>query len=416
MRRHFKRLGATGGESLRLFIGAAPADLWPQLETLAATEHPRLIVVDTLARALRVKDFNDYAMVTSAFEPLLGLSRRTGASLLLLHHASAHQHRDGLDAVLGSTALAGSVDNILLLKRDQDQRVLSSVQRIGPDLAATVLHVERRRPPRQAGSKKAHDEAALADKILAALHAEPAAVKESKLDAAVEGRNADKGRILRQLLRSGKVLRFGAGGKKDPYLYRASDSGSQNLGNHNDPQNTREPQSLEKTPMFPGLGGESRIEVPEGPDMPCREPQKNVESCVHLIDQCAYGARSDPSHVIEGPDTSENSEIEGSKIADHPDKQGSDSGSRDHKKTPATEHDRRTAEAEARFRRGWRQLTWCPEINRVERVRLGAGVHPVEHLAADGTTARARRSGFERFRCAGRVDRNRGSNSTRWRI
>ena len=119
-------------DPIKLFVDQAPADLLDRLQALAADERPALIVVDMLAQALRVKDFNDYAQVSQAFGPLLQLSRSTGAALLLLHHGSAHRRREGLDAVLAAIAISGSVDNVLLLKRDDQQRTLSSIQRIGP--------------------------------------------------------------------------------------------------------------------------------------------------------------------------------------------------------------------------------------------------------------------------------------------
>lgn len=62
------------------------------------------------------KDLNDYAEVTAKFEPLLSLARGTGAALLLVHHAGKSP-RAGIDAILGSTALAGSVDNVMVLRR-----------------------------------------------------------------------------------------------------------------------------------------------------------------------------------------------------------------------------------------------------------------------------------------------------------
>src|SRR5205823_5104906 len=100
VRKHFRTMGATGCEPVRFFIDQAPADLLPRLHELAEKERPSLIIVDTLARALRLKDFNDYAQVTNGFDPLLKLSRATGATLVLSHHASTHQQREGLDAVL----------------------------------------------------------------------------------------------------------------------------------------------------------------------------------------------------------------------------------------------------------------------------------------------------------------------------
>jgi AAA domain-containing protein len=61
VRKHFRAMGATGTERVHLFVDQAPADLLPQLHELAAKERPALIVVDTLIRALKLKDLNVYA-------------------------------------------------------------------------------------------------------------------------------------------------------------------------------------------------------------------------------------------------------------------------------------------------------------------------------------------------------------------
>jgi hypothetical protein len=220
VRRHFRQMGATGTEPIHLFIGQGPADLLPQLQARAEQEHPALIIVDTLSRLIHARDFNDYAEITERFDPLLKLARTTGATLFVLHHGSAHAQREGLDAVLGSTAVSASVDNILILKRVDHQRVLSSVQRIGPDLEPTIItldpntgHLERR------GSKQQFDDQELADRILDVLRGEPAPVTESFLNTRVEGRRLDQARVIRRLLGMGLVCRVGRGRKADPFKY-----------------------------------------------------------------------------------------------------------------------------------------------------------------------------------------------------
>jgi hypothetical protein len=61
VREHFRAMGATGDEPLRILFGPAPAGAVAQLEAAAEEECPALIIVDTLQQLLHVKDLNDYA-------------------------------------------------------------------------------------------------------------------------------------------------------------------------------------------------------------------------------------------------------------------------------------------------------------------------------------------------------------------
>jgi hypothetical protein len=307
VKKHFQRLGGTGAEPIRFFINQPAADLLPRLQELAEKERPALIVVDMLAGLLPVKDLNDYAQVTQRFEPLLNLSRASGATLLLLHHCSAHGAREGLDAVLGSTALAGSVDNILILKRTDQQRVLSSVQRIGPDLEPTiiVLDPETGRLER-AGSKREFDETDLSQRIVAALAGLPRPsepVPESWIQDNVEGRNADKVRVLRRLLGMGKVHRVGAGGRKDPYRYTLESSCSRNSESAQISVNGREPQ-LSSTPI--DLFATSEVLVPMFPIRVWEQEEQEDQSVVRTPLVRTSSNHDSDSLVPEVPDTSQN--------------------------------------------------------------------------------------------------------------
>lgn len=288
VRKHVRRMDVARTDPLRLFIDQAPADLLPQLHDLAAKNRPTLIILDTLARALKVKDFNDYAEITQRFEPLLNLTRVTGATLLLLYHSSVHVSREGLDAVLGSTALSGSVDNILILKRTDQQRVLSSVQRIGPDLEPTVivLNLETGRLER-AGRKRDVDDADLGQRIVAALQPTTEPVTEKWLQAAVEGRNADKVRVLRRLLGLAQVRRFGVGGQKDPYRYGLTSACSHESAIDGGASKPREQPEQRSAPINSGLFDPPETSVP---DVPVYSREQEIEIGVRT------SVRSSSSH------------------------------------------------------------------------------------------------------------------------
>lgn len=227
VRRHFRALGAIGTEPLRVFFGEAGPNLIPELRARALEETPAAIIVDTLQRLLRVKDVNDYAGVTEATTPLITLARDTGAAVVLIHHAK--KFGEGIDAILGSTALSASVDNVFLLSRADRYRTLSSVQRIGRDLEPLVVSMDATTGHVQAAGTKRHvDESEAAQRILDALREHAAPVTEAWVKRNVEGRQEDLVRALRLLLRQARIIRSGRGGKSDPYQYECAGSeGSQ---------------------------------------------------------------------------------------------------------------------------------------------------------------------------------------------
>ena len=109
-------MGATGDEPIDISTTSAPADGLAQVRAIAEQRKPVLIIIDPLFRFTRVKDGNDYAQVTQALEPLLRLARETRAHVLCVHH-SGKTHREDGDNILGSTAIFGSVDTLLTMKR-----------------------------------------------------------------------------------------------------------------------------------------------------------------------------------------------------------------------------------------------------------------------------------------------------------
>lgn len=258
VRRHLRGMGATGTEPIRLLIGQAPKTLLADLDALiAAGDTIDLLIIDTAQRLLQVKDANDYAVVTTAFEPVLALARTRGTCIVLLHHAGKVD-RAGLDSLLGSTAWAGSVDNVLLLNRNERYRVLSSVQRIGPDLDDTVVAMdEATGDVRLAGARYLVDRQAVAAALFEALaEAGPDGLLRADLLTAVEGRHAVKVKALDLLLTDSRVARTGAGTKGDPHRFRV-------VGNqHPDP-----PANTDSSSLVPSIGREPAFlsQVPSVP-------------------------------------------------------------------------------------------------------------------------------------------------------
>jgi len=213
---HFARMGASE-EPVFVHVGGAPEAALAALRMAIERQGAKLAIVDPLLRFVRLRDANDYAEVTAALEPLLLLARDTGCHILACHHLGKLE-REGGDGILGSTALFGAVDTALLLRRREDGRVVSSIQRYGTDLPATILTFDVDTGVVAAGLAVAEAEMALAEtKVLEAIADAPLA--EADIRAAAGGNTAVTGRALRRLLAAGRVERTGTGHRGDPYLY-----------------------------------------------------------------------------------------------------------------------------------------------------------------------------------------------------
>jgi hypothetical protein len=186
---------------------------------------PALIVVDTLQRLLQVPDFNDYAVLSSALEPLLSFSHESGVAILLLHHARKGAGQS-FDSILGSNALFGSVDSALLLERTgNDLRLLSSRQRAGTDLPRTAISLD---PGTRAlvgiGSPREGRVEATKQRIASFLTEHPGALA-TEIYAGVRGDKGTKVLALGELL-GAVVMRVGTGVRGSPFRYSLREGGT----------------------------------------------------------------------------------------------------------------------------------------------------------------------------------------------
>jgi hypothetical protein len=218
---HFRQFNLSDEDAARIqcYIGPAKPGLLADMRARAADERPTLIIVDTLQRLLQVKSMDDYAEVTKAFDPVIACARETGAALLLIHHAGKAADREALDTVLGSTAIAGSVDNTIVLAKLSGFRTVTTRQRIGPDLDECVIALSSSGRVTLAGSREIAERKGLMDKLYKALADANEDLTHADLLALVEGKAERKVAALKQLVKDGSILQAGTGKKQKPFIY-----------------------------------------------------------------------------------------------------------------------------------------------------------------------------------------------------
>ncbi len=219
VKKHFLDMGANGDEELHIYTGGTPVDAIKQIREATERLNPVLIIIDPLFRLTKVKDGNDYIQVTNALDPLLRLARDSGVHVLCVHHSSKGQ-RDGGDSVLGSTAIFGTVDTLMVMKRHEHYRTLQTIQRYGDDLEETILNFDREtRTVTIGGTRQEQDVNMMKKAIIAFLLTQTAPVTEPLIVKETEGNTALKRKAIRELVSAGGVKRDGKGSRGDPFLY-----------------------------------------------------------------------------------------------------------------------------------------------------------------------------------------------------
>jgi len=228
VRLHFQTLGATAHSPIYSHIDRLPDDCRPVewLRETVAHLNPALIVIDPLGRFVRLRDGgNDYTDATRQLEPLISYARDSNPQthIALVHHSrkSAGDHGD---ESLGSTAILGSVDTAISLRREKGaaHRTIYSVNRYGHDLAETFAVLDADTGRVTLGTTKAEAAArGIEDAILdfVASRDEPAPHKDILTAEDVRGRTKTVQHAIRALVDAGRLVRAGAGQRNDPFRY-----------------------------------------------------------------------------------------------------------------------------------------------------------------------------------------------------
>ena len=271
VRAHFKSMGGNEDDEVYLYCKGAPEEPLPWLAASIAKYKPILIIIDTMQRLTRVKDVNDYAGVANALEPVVDLARSTGAHLLLTHH-TGRANGTGVDAPMGSTAIAGAFDTLLNLKRKDDMRTLASVQRYGADLEETVIVKADNGCVMAAGSRKDHEEREATDAIVSFLAGNPGAGQQQIRDGVEGHRTTVILTALRRLVDGRALDRKGAGKRADPYLYSLSEKAGLLVPTIYRELENQKPKN-DENPYFPNPDSGSRNPTDSSKTPDQREPE-----------------------------------------------------------------------------------------------------------------------------------------------
>jgi hypothetical protein len=159
------------------------------------------------------------------------------------------------------------VDTAILLNRTEDRRTIKSIQRYGEDIEESTLEFDPTSRMITLGAPKSQqDDANVAGSILHYLDGEGEPKPERDIHDAVEGRRQCKVRILRDLLKVGKVIRSGCGGKTNPYRYASRHSCSQVPVGIVVPKDFTTSGNMNEGPTVAVLrGNEGQNAIPPGP-------------------------------------------------------------------------------------------------------------------------------------------------------
>ena len=217
---HFRAMGANADDPIVSHVAPPPLDPTTALSALVDGERPAVVIVDPVFRLLNVDDGNNYAEMMKALAPLVDMARSTGCHVMAVHHARKSRADPG-DEALGSTALFGSFDCLLSMKRnDDDSRTLSTRQRAGQDMPETVLELDPRTLWISAGETKAaiaRNSARTA--IVEHLREVGEARTAGDIAEAIGQRKQSLTAALKTLTESRDIVRTGEGKRGSPYSY-----------------------------------------------------------------------------------------------------------------------------------------------------------------------------------------------------
>lgn len=206
-------------KDLVIHTGHTPPNLIECLEQYAVNSKPGLIILDTMIRAINVTDTNNYAEMTKALEPFQNFATRHQCHVMFIHHAGKMEREHG-DGVLGSTAIFGSVDTLMMLERRKDQTFLKTIQRYGESLEPHIVHYDKdARELSLIGSSVEVSKLSHEDRVLEFLKECSRPTTEEDLQKNVEGHKGAIGSALRRLYAKNLIRRIGEGKRNSPFLY-----------------------------------------------------------------------------------------------------------------------------------------------------------------------------------------------------
>jgi AAA domain len=193
---------------------------------LTACPEIKLLVIDPIFLAVRVKDANEYAPMMKALKGVREVAREFGVAIVCVHHSKKTMSADLGDHALGSTAIRASADATWqIIKKDDGKRTFQTEMRYGKDLPPTILIFDEDSRTSRLGGEEAELERRkaainrdrIADAILDYVGKNPLQTRAVILEA-VPYKSATKSAIFTELEKAGLIIATHAGVNGDPFL------------------------------------------------------------------------------------------------------------------------------------------------------------------------------------------------------
>lgn len=204
------------------------------LRQVLEEHHPRVMVIDTLAKFLSVADSNDNDIVNAVCAKVETMARDFAVHIIGIMHTKKRRSLDTslAQAVLGATAWRAACEVTILLDKKMDgRRTFQAELRVGREIEEHFLTfdperhevglgitVEFERQNKQA-TKKQSSEERIRTGFLNRLAASPIGVIHQDLLSSCEGKQETKLSILSQLIEAGQVRMMGDGVRGNPKTY-----------------------------------------------------------------------------------------------------------------------------------------------------------------------------------------------------
>lgn len=126
----FRRLGVTDKDDLFVHVGDPLSEsTMEDFRELLLETRPALAVIDTMFDFLNVESENNYKEVKRELRKIRQIARESGTHIVLIHHNSKggkDDRRRGNRGILGSQAIAGGVDTIMVIEVEGKSRLVTT--------------------------------------------------------------------------------------------------------------------------------------------------------------------------------------------------------------------------------------------------------------------------------------------------
>lgn len=126
----FKRLGVRPDDNLFVHVGdVLTENSFNDFRDIILETRPALAAVDTLFDFLNVSSVDNYYEVKRELKKLRQVARDSGTHIICVHHnskGSKDDKRRGNRAILGSNAIAGGMDTIMIVECEGEERIITT--------------------------------------------------------------------------------------------------------------------------------------------------------------------------------------------------------------------------------------------------------------------------------------------------